>query len=254
MKTNIIMVAMLLVSLFALSFVLAEGNQSANSSVVNMSEIDVSLNDSVNGWKIGWQNVKIAFAFNQEKKTQLELKLADMRLIQAKIAAQNNDSAAMERALAAHERILARVQDRIKNIDNANDENGVRKSAEGLVGLGRAIEVHRIKIERLQSLLDNENLTDEERSRIELALDRVQNNTAKLEEVQATQLDRIKTRLMAIANLSDDNASKYIEQIQSAQNLDDLKQIRDSLREEHKAKNLSRVSGLNGSSRNNGRK
>jgi predicted transcriptional regulator len=254
MKTNIIMVAMLFVSLFALSFALAEENQSVNSSVVNMSEIDASLNGSVNGWKIGWQNVKIAFAFNPEKKIQMELKLADMRLIQAKIAAQNNNSVAMEKALAAHERILVRVQDKIAKIDSANDEKGVKKSAEGLVGLGRAIEVHRIKIERLQALLDNENLTDEERSRIELALDRVQNNTAKLQEVQATQLDRIKTRLMAIANLSEDNASTYIEQIQNAQNLSDLKQIRDSLREEHKANNLSRVSGLNGSGRNNGRR
>jgi len=247
MKTNLILVGMLLVGLFAVSFAMADdsGNKcfgstdgiskcSANESV---NEIDASLNESVNGWKIGWQNTKIAFTFNKEKKAEMELKLADMRLIQAKIAAKNNNSIAMEKALFAHEKILVRVQERVKKIDGASDEKGVRNSAEKLVGLDRAIEVHQIKIDRLNALLQNENLTSDEKTRIESMLAKAENSTVHLQEVQDMQKEKIQTRLMAIGNMTENESKKVISGIEDAQNLKELKQFKEGIKEGHGSQN-----------------
>lgn len=244
MKTNLMLVGLFVMSLFAMTLVLADSNVSDNSSInlvvdqnssaVNISDIDSSLNESVNGWKIGWKQMGIWFTFNDEKRVEKELKLADLRLIQARIAAKNNNSAAMEKALTAHERILERVNRTMQNMQGGKDGKGVKSSAEKLVGLDRAIEVHQIKIERMNALLANENLTADEKARIESALARAENNTAKLQEVQDGQRERMKTRLMAVANMTEDESEQVIQQIEDAQNLKELKQIGKDLRQERK--------------------
>ncbi|MBM3247059.1 hypothetical protein FJZ17_00770 [Candidatus Pacearchaeota archaeon] len=178
-----------------------------------IEEADADLNENVSSWKINRERMKNWFTFNQEKKAERELKIAKMLLIQAKIAARNNNTEAMEKALEAHNRIINRVKERVQKINGASDEKGLKKNAEKLVGLERAIQVHEARITRLQTMLTNENLTEQQRQVIEAKIARAQNNTANLVQVQQRQQERIKTKLMAVKNLTEDEANERVEQI-----------------------------------------
>ena len=124
------------------------------------AEINDNLEGSASGTKIGWENIKLWFTLNNEKKAAQELKIARLRLIQAKIAAQNGNTEAMQAALDAHDRLIDKIKTRINQIDGESTGKGIRASAEKLVGLERAIEVHEARISKLNEILANTNLTD----------------------------------------------------------------------------------------------
>lgn len=225
--------------LFAMPFTLAENEtesviaptpgttetitQTVDSETV--TAINDDLNESVGPMRIGWENVKLWFTFNNEKKAIQELKIARLRLIQARIAARNNDTEAMQNAIEAHNRILERVQERINAIDGASDNRGAKLAVEKLVGLERAIEVHEARISKLNEILASENLTDEQRARIEDKLERAENNTAKLRELEADKKEKIKTRLRAVSNMTEEEANAAIQELEDAQNLSAVKKL-----------------------------
>jgi hypothetical protein len=234
MKINILILGMLLMGVFAMSFALAEDNvtivDDTNTSV-DVPEINASLNESYSGWKYGWTNVGSWLTFNQQKKAELELKLADMKLTQARIAAKNNNTVAMQKALDAHDRLIQKVQERAGRFNDIKDARGLKDSTDKLVGLDRAIEVHQIKIDRLKDSLQNENLTIEEKARIEFAINKSQNVTNNLQEVQEINQERMKTRLMAVANLTEDQADNIIQEIENNHQMKEINQVRKDAKE-----------------------
>ena len=176
------------------------------------AELDAEENATIGFGDIFMNRVQTWFTWNQEKKVELELKLAKMRLIQAKIAAKNNNTEAMEKALEAHEEIMNRIQERMSKLDGASDINGLNNSAVKLIGLERAIQVHEARINRFNLMLENANLTDEQRTRIESKISKAEGVTSKLQELSDEKQDRIKIKLMAVGNLTEDEANQIIEQ------------------------------------------
>jgi hypothetical protein len=209
-----------------------------------IDEVNDELNESVSGLKIGWLKLDIWLTFNQEKKAEKELKLARLELIRAKIAAKNNDSEAMENAIQAHNRILERVKERINAIDGKATKEGIKDSAAKLVGLERAIEVHEARIAKLREILVSENLTDVQIEKIQNRIEQAENNTAHLKEVEQAKKDKLKTRLMAVANMTKEQADAEVDEIENAQNLSAVKKLvaeTKSIRSEKAAEVISRV-------------
>jgi hypothetical protein len=218
-----------LVALFTLalvistmSFVLAEESQDNTTDSSSITPIyenpatientsDLELNDSAGDGKIAWRQFKLWFTFNQEKKIEGELDLARLRLIQARRAAENNNSEGVARAMDAHQRIMDRIQERMNRLDNHPEGSALNDSATKLVGLERAIQVHERRINFLNDQLENANLTDEQRARIEDKISKAQNVTSKLNELEQAKLDKLKTRIMAVANLTDEQADQVLE-------------------------------------------
>ncbi len=142
------------------------------------AEASLDTNESVSGMRIFWKQVGLWFTWNQEKKAQAELDLARLRLIQARNAANNNNTVAMEKALAAHDKIMTSVQAIIDRLQARNFSfNGT--------GLDRAIQVHEIRIEKINSMLANANLSAEQAAKVEARLSQVQNVTAHLQNVES---------------------------------------------------------------------
>lgn len=134
------------------------------------------LNDSdVSGFKVQLKELKTMLTLNQEKKAQLELELARLKLIQAKIAAKNNDTVAMEKALEAHNKLLERVNATVNAMSNKGGN---------ITGLARAIQVHEKRIELLNTILASKNLTAEQKAKIEAKIEHAENITAKLKALQ----------------------------------------------------------------------
>ena len=245
--------------LFGVSAVLAEetASDSTDDSVITPAptedtttapldaeteaEINGELDESAGAVKMGWENAKLWFTFNNEKKAMQELRIAKLRLIQAKVAAQNNNTVAMEKALEAHNRILERVQARINAIDGASTDEGARNAATKLVAMQKAIEVHEARISKLNAILASENLTDEQRAKLEERLGQAQNNTAHLKEVQAEKKEKIKTKLRAVTNMTEEEADAAIEDIEDKENLKGLQNAIAKVRAEHAKEVLQRV-------------
>ena len=117
----------------------------------------------------------------------------------------------MNKALDAHDKIMNRIQDKINKLESGSDVKALNDSATKLIGLERAIQVHEQRITFLSNALENANLTDAQRAKIESKISKAQNVTDKLSELNAEKKDKIKTKLMAVGNLTDKEAQKIIE-------------------------------------------
>jgi len=240
MKTIIIgLIAVLMLSVFSAMVLAEEATDNESQTVISpgleetnqtvdqetTNEINDELNESVSIVDTTLARIDIWFTFNQEKKAEKELKLARLELIKAKIAALNNNTNAMEKALAAHDKIIAKIQERINAIDGKATKEGVQNSVSKLVGLERAIQVHEARIAKLNEILASANLTDEQIAKIQAKLDKAINNTAHLRDVEAAKIDKLSTRLMAIANMTEEEVNAKVQELKDAQNLSAIKAL-----------------------------
>lgn len=205
METKKVMIGFvaLFLMLFSLSFALAEnGSVSLNETpnLISVSE-DVEINNISEEEATGnlfWKKADIWFTFNQEKKAEKELRLAELQLVRARIAAKNNNTKAMEGALEAHRNLIEKVQARISKFENRDSAKELRNATDKLVGLERATEVHELRIERLNMLLNQSNLSADEIARIQARIDQSQNNTQHLRDVAQQQRERNELKLKAM--------------------------------------------------------
>jgi vacuolar-type H+-ATPase subunit I/STV1 len=240
---------LLLASMMA--FAIAEENEinliSSNPQTVDQETVNAindELNESAGAGKVFMEKVKSFLTFNQEKKAEQELKLAKLELIRVRIAAKNNNTIAMEKAIEAHNAIIAKIQARIYALDGKATKQGIKDSAAKLVGLERAIEVHEARIAKLNEILASENLSEEQIANIQARLDQAINNTAHLKEVEAAKTDSLKTRIMAVANMTEEQANAEIQKLEDAQNLSAVKKMVaevKAVRAENAANVISRV-------------
>ena len=233
---------LLLTSLMAFAIAEEVSDQAVDQTTVNA--INDELNGSANAVDVGMAKLGIWLTFNQEKKAEKELKLAKLELIRAKLAAKNNNTAAMEKAIDAHNRIIEKIQARINSIDGKVTKEGIQNSVSKLVGLERAIEVHEARIAKLNEILASENLSEEQIANIQARIEKAENSTAHLKEVQAAKIDKFKTKLKAVANMTEEQADAEIEKLENAQNLSAVKKMVaevKAIRAENAAKVISEV-------------
>lgn len=204
MKTIMAGIVALLLMLFSFSFALAENetnNVSNETPVLISAPVDTEINNISEDEAMGnlfWKKADIWFTFNQEKKAEKELKLAELQLVRARVAAKNNNTRAMESALEAHKNLIEKVQNRISKFEDKNSATELRNATEKLVGLERAMEVHELRIERLNVLLNNSNLSDDEIAKIQARIDQAENNTQHLKDVAQAQRERNELKLKAM--------------------------------------------------------
>lgn len=190
-----------------------------NIEIEDLEEIDESLNESVGEWKVFKQKLGIWFTSNPEEKTKKELDLARMRLIQARNAAKNGDTNAMEKAFEAHEKNLERVKARLEEMNGASTEKEIESSVEKLVGIERAIQVHELRIQRMEELLEEESeLPEEAREKMQLRIDKANESINHLGEVQELKRERTKNKIIAIKGVSEEEAEQEIEIIENKVN------------------------------------
>lgn len=187
---------------------------SSTDQVSEETEAELELTEEVSNQGVAWKQFKLWFTFNQEKKIERELELAKIRLAQANRAAQNGNSEAAEKAMEAHERIMNRVQEKIEKLDGATTAEGLNASAVKLIGLERALQVHERRVAYLGSVLETANLTEAQRTRLETKLQSMEENADKLTQLQERKMEKIKTRVMAVRNMTEEEANEFVEQKQ----------------------------------------
>jgi hypothetical protein len=180
-------------------------------------------NETISDGEMLKERISLFFTWNQEKRAEKELKLADMELIRARIALKNNNTKAMEKALESHDRLIEKVQNKVKNKNEESDKTGIEKSAEWLSGIEKAVDAHEAKIERLNQLIANDtNLSEDQIENINARIEKSQSSITHLKEVESNKQERIKVKLMAVNNLSEEEADERIEELKDSENLSGL--------------------------------
>ncbi|MDP1728633.1 MAG: hypothetical protein Q8L27_00330 [archaeon] len=180
------------------------------SNVDTSAETELELDQEVTNGQIFWKQTRLWFAFNQETKANGELELAKMRLAQANWAAKNNNPELVEKALEAHEKLMNRVQERVKSIEYNVDNKNVTVPVARLVALENSIAVHEQRIEFLNNVLAGTELTDAQRTRIEARISKVEEVTTNLQEANDAKRERLVTRIMAVTDMTEEEANDAI--------------------------------------------
>lgn len=211
MKTIITGFVAIFLMLFSFSFALAENetiNVSGEPMLISEPPV-VTLNATdVGSGKIFWKEVGLWFTFNQEKKMEKEMVLAQMRLQQAEFAASHNRTQAAENALEAYEKLIARAEKRSELI---KETNGTDSRVLRLAAMDQAILAHQERIQKLSDYLATANLTDEQKAKIQNRLNKAENVTSHLQEVQSEKEDKMKEKLMFERNMTEAEAEAKIE-------------------------------------------
>jgi len=230
MRTTLIGMIVLM-NVFSFSFALADNetidgpeNPMIISAPVENTSVEVEDNETVSDGQIFWKKIRIAFTFNQEKKAEYELRLAEMQLIRARIAARNNNTNVMINALKAHQELITKVQGRVSKFDEK------RNSTEKVVGIERAIQTHEAKIARLNNLVaNNPNLTTEQVTKIHESITRTETNTQHLKSIAKAKLDKLELRRLAI-NASENRIRERAQEMTEVIN-DSGEQARERIRQ-----------------------
>jgi len=202
MKTQKLMfgiITIMIIAVFVNSLVLAEDNLISANNAMRATE--------VSSGKIFWKEVGLWFTFNQGKKSEKEMELAQLRLQQAEYATQNNMNKQAEKALNSYNKLMNRIEKRNELIQSKSVDSELLS----ILAMDQAILAHQDRIERLSNYLLNSNLTAEEKARIEEQIAKAQNVTTHLQEVQADKEERIKTKIMAKGNLTESEAEVLID-------------------------------------------
>lgn len=245
MKAQIIAIALLGLMLFAVPFALAETSLEAENSQI--AEDSLSSNPGMTpdsafySLKLGWERARLAFTFNQEKKAQFELNLAERRLLEIRKMAEKGNVQAMEKAQARHDALIESAQARLSSIQEDTKEAQIRTTAEKVVGLERAILAHENRIEVLKDILSEQNLSDEARTAMESAVARMENRTQEMSQKLEEKKDRVKTRLRAVSGDNAEDVESAIEEIENKTGLTDLGQKIAQQRIERTEESLERV-------------
>lgn len=208
-------VSLVLVAILASSFVLAEETSTdiAASGDDISGDVSVAPDSSLYGLKLGWEKIGLAFTFNQEKKAQKEIELANRRLVEARIMAENGNEAGFAKAQAAHDRLIERAQARLVAIDEDSKADKIKTSVRTVNGLQIAIDVHEAKIAALKEKLAQENLTDKQKESIEALIDKMEVKNDAFRQKIEDKKEKAKTKLMAVEGMSEDKAKAEIEKL-----------------------------------------
>ena len=196
------LLAMFVVGILSVSLTLAEENTTnvaepmlisaqANVSIDGTNE-SISDDETVSGFKYGWEKFKMNFIRNQTLRVEMELKLAKWKIAEAKFAMRDGDVDRAERAMEAHDAILERLQERISKMEN--------KSL--TPGLNRALQAHEERLANLTLLLENANLTEKQREKVTERISKIEDNNQKLENVQLKIEERRGEKIKKIENMS----------------------------------------------------
>jgi len=193
--------------------VVLENETNTEDSVIAPASVE-ETNETVTPAQLRRARWQIWFTFNKERKAERQLRLAEMELIRARMAAMKNDSKTLHEALKNQEDLLEKVRKTVQNRREKNTEEGINQTTTWLTGIDRAIEVHENKITRLNLLIsEGTNLTEEQISLIQEKINQTQEVIGHLKEVQTQQGERIKTKFMAMENLTEEQADAQLNQI-----------------------------------------
>jgi len=184
-----------LTSVLAIQIALAENKSLFDSkNLPEQSSLILEAPEEIpSTFRYNWERFKLNFIRNQTRRAEREIQLARWKVTEARIATQRGNIEKAERALRENEKLMQRVQERISKIDNNQSLTP---------GLDNSLRVHTERINSLNAFLEETNLSEEQRVRIEARIDRIKNvsqvleqNRERIQELRQERLGDLQERL-----------------------------------------------------------
>jgi hypothetical protein len=173
---------LLLISIFVGSFIPAYAQEMNDTDADVENALQEPLNPGITpdkrgyGLKIALEKIRLALIFNKEKRAELELKLAEKRLEEAKLMAKENKLDALQRANKEHKQLLEKARSDLKEV--GENEADLEKQSK----IELELENQENKAEDLENiiLLKAQGLTDEQRQKLLDLISSFKNETSSL--------------------------------------------------------------------------
>ena len=191
-----------------------------------------------------FDNIRLSFTFNKEKKIERILDMAEKRLIEAEAMAEENPEKA-EKAQEKYDALVAKAEKTLSKIEES--KNGVNGSAEDISKMARIqnkFEKHREHAEmvhaRAMKRFEENNASDEKIARFEglyeKAMDRADDMEAKVLEEKENAVKKYKV----LADMSDEELETVLENIEEKEGLVEAREMRTE-RAEVRSEEVSKI-------------
>lgn len=239
---NVLIMVLLLVGMSG--FISAVNNVSLNSTMndtrsninttsnATMSNTNITVNNSASsnisvgalpgsffyGLDKGISNLRLALMFNQEKKAQLALKIAQKRLAEAQILAQRGKYNRSLQAEKAHKKIMKKAEKAIIKMNQEGNANKTFRDLQKITRMQAQLENHLRLISQMKMQLlsqKGQNLTQEQLNQLDNLFSSMENSSVNVSLSAQQQKENMKTRYKALKNLTNSQLNQTVEKIDS---------------------------------------
>ena len=176
-----------------------------------------------------FDNIGFAFTFNKENKIRRALELAEKRLAEAEILAEENPEEA-ERARERYDAFVAKAEEVLEEISDAENENLSIDNIEKIARIQNRFEKHRENAERIYTRalerFENNNASDEKIERFENFYERALERSNKMEDKIIQKRESAIKRHKVLVEKSDEELENILKDIEKKEGLSEAREVR----------------------------
>ncbi len=215
-----------IISLFMMAFLLV-----GTLSIVAAEEVEDAVPEPA---RIGFfQNqmfkLNMAFTFNKEKKIEKTLEMAEKRLAEAELLAEE-DPEAYEKAQERYNDLVAKAEEILDGIEGNGDENSSAEYMSKIARIQNQFERHRDHADevytRALERFEANNASDEKIERFEMFHERALNRSNAMEERALEKRENAIRKHKALSEMSDEELEGLLENIESNEGLTKAREVR----------------------------
>ncbi|MCD4771041.1 DUF5667 domain-containing protein [archaeon] len=223
-KTNNLFLIMLLL-VGTLGFVVADEEE----------ESDIPEAKKVGFFEDRMDRIKFAFTFNKEKKIERALTMAEKRLAETEVLAEE-DPEAYERAQERYDELVARAEEILEDMESeAEDAEDSVENIERVARIQNKFERHRSHADeiytRARERFEANNASDEKLERFEMFHERALNRSYKMEERILERRENIIQKHKTLTEMDDEELEELLVKIEDDEGLKAAREKRVELAE-----------------------
>ncbi|MCK4649710.1 hypothetical protein KAT36_00615 [Candidatus Pacearchaeota archaeon] len=208
--------------LFLMTFLIVGTFSFVAADDVN-SEIEIPEAKKVGFFENAFDQMRLAFTFNKEKKIERVLSMAEKRLAEAEAMADENPEKA-ERAREIYDKLVSRAEEIFEKMESNTDGiNGSVSDMERIARIQDKFERHREHTDEIYTRalerFEANNASDEKIERFEMFYDHALNRSYKMEEMILDRQENIMNKHKILSEMSDEELENLFKKIKEDEGL-----------------------------------
>jgi hypothetical protein len=210
MKTKMFAVFALMLLMFSLmgTAVLAQEN------TVGSKALEVSNNQSQASTSVFWDKVRLAFTFNDEKKAEINLKIADKRAEKAGQLLEKNMTEEAQKYVEKHDKAINDSEENFDNIATNGDNESVLNALRATVKMQYLLDLHKEKFITVHSEIlerQSERMDESKLNHLESAFSKIENKSDEAEARIAQKQENLIARYKVLTGASDEEVQSILD-------------------------------------------
>jgi len=210
MKTKIFAVFALMLLMFSLmgTAVLAKEN------TVGSKTLEVSNDKSQTSTSVFWDKVRLAFTSNNEKKAEINLKIADKRAEKAGQLLEENMTEEAQKYVEKHDKAINDSEENFDKIATNGDNESVLNALKATVKMQYLLDLHKEKFVTVHSGIlerQSERMDENKLNHLEGAFSKIENKSGEAEARIAQKQENLIARYKVLTGASDEEVQSILD-------------------------------------------